>query len=61
MTGDFNLTRLMLRSDIEKIERTAGRFTVLLQDGRFGVGGSVGEALEHAQAPDAVNIRKIAA
>jgi hypothetical protein len=62
MTGDFNLTRLFLRNDIEAVKRhVAGRFSVLLQDGRFGIGASVGEALEKAQAPDAENIRKVAA
>lgn len=51
MTGDFNLTRLMLRNDIEAIKRwSQGRFSVRLQDGRVGVGLSVGEALAKALA-----------
>jgi hypothetical protein len=55
---DVNLTRIMLREDIEAIKRwPAGRFSVALQDGRFGVGRSVGEALEKAKA-GAENIRK---
>lgn len=58
---DINLTRLMLRNDIQKVERNAGRFVVLLQDGRIGVGGTVGEALEKAQDPDAENVLKVAA
>lgn len=55
---DVNLTRLMLRNDIQKVERNAGRFVVLLQDGRLGIGGTVGEALEKAHAPDASNVFK---
>jgi ABC-type thiamine transport system ATPase subunit len=58
---DLNLTRLMLSNDVQKVERNAGRFVVLLQDGRIGVGGTVGEALEKAQAPNAENVLKVAA
>lgn len=50
---DVNLTRLMLRNDIEAITRySQGRFAVRLQDGRVGVGLSVGEALDKALADD---------
>lgn len=59
---DVNLTRLMLRNDVVCVKRwIAGRFSVELQDGRLGIGASVGEALEKAKAPDASNIRKVAA
>ena len=58
--NDINLTRLMLREDIEAIKRwPAGRFSVALQDGRFGVGLSVAEALEKAKA-GTENLRRIA-
>lgn len=55
---DANFTRLMIRNEVATIKRwPAGRFSVELVDGRFGVGGSVGEALEKAQLGNE-NIRK---
>lgn len=57
---DVNLTDIMQREAIKRVERSAGRFVVELMDGRIGVGGSAGEALERAKAPDAVNIRRAA-
>lgn len=50
-TADLHLTRIMLRDDVEVISRySQGRFAVRLQDGRVGVGLSVGEALAKAKA-----------
>lgn len=50
MTQDANFTRLFLRNDVVKIERfPLGRFSVVLQDGRVGVGKSVAEALDKAK------------
>lgn len=58
---DANFTRLFLRHDIEKIERqVAGRFVVVLQDGRIGIAQSIAEALARAEAPDAENVRRAA-
>lgn len=47
---DVNLTAIMERENIDKIERyVAGRISVVLRDGRIGVGLSVGEALNNAK------------
>lgn len=57
---DFDLTGLMQREQIAKVERYPGRFSVVLMDGRLGIGASVGEALTAAKAPDAQNVRRAA-
>lgn len=47
---DVNLTEIMDRENIDKIERyVAGRFSVVLRDGSIGVGLSVGQALANAK------------
>ncbi len=56
----FDLTGAFEREGIFKIERTAGRFLVVLMDGRAGAAATVGEALAKAQKPDAINVRKAA-
>lgn len=48
--ADINLTAIMERENIDRIGRyPLGRFSVVLMDGRIGVGCSVGEALERAK------------
>lgn len=56
----FDLTSMLEREGIRKIERTAGRILVVLMDGRAGVGGTVAEALGKAQQPEAFNVRRAA-
>lgn len=56
----ISLTAIMLTDGIQKIERTAGRFHVVLTDGRSGVGGNVREALDKAFLPTAINTLKAA-
>jgi hypothetical protein len=58
---DVNLTEIMLREQIAKIERFPRVFSVVLMDGRLGIAPTVGEALRLAQRPDAENIRRMAA
>ena len=49
-TDNVNLTEIMEREQIDKIERyPVGRFSVVLRDKRIGVGRSVGEALANAK------------
>jgi hypothetical protein len=57
---DVDLTGLMQRENIAKVERFAHRFSVVLMDGRIGIGASVGEALDKAKRPDAENVRRAA-
>lgn len=46
---DINLTAIMERDDIKKVERfRGGWFLVVLFSGQSGSGNSVGEALEKA-------------
>lgn len=61
ITADVNLTEIMRRERIAKIEAYPGRFSVILYDGRLGIGKTVGEALAKAKAPDADNVRRLAA
>ena len=60
---DIDLTAIMERDGIANIRRTMGLYCVSLQDGRVGVGDTVGDALAKAQASDdmATWARKIAA
>lgn len=59
---DIDLTAIMEREGIRKIERLlVGKCVVLLDDGRLGIGATVGEALAKAKAPDAENILRLAA
>lgn len=60
--NDVNLTEIMQREDIEAVKSWLGglRFSVALHDGRFGVGRTVGEALDNAKASNAVNIKAAA-
>ena len=64
-TTDINLTAIMEREGIASIRRTiiGARFCVALDDGRVGVGATVGEALAAAQVSDdlATFARKAAA
>ena len=49
--SDFNLTALIHRENIAKIECfVSDRISVVLKDGRVGVGGTVAEALDKAKA-----------
>ena len=57
---EFNATEVMTRLGIKKIERVAGRFSVLLDDGRIGVGDDAAQALARAQDADAFNTRRAA-
>lgn len=59
--NDVDLTAIMQREGIERITSyLVGRYSVMLHDGRFGVGKSVGEALDKAKAADADNIKMAA-
>ena len=60
--NDVNLTEIMRREGIEKITSWLDglRFSVALHDGRFGVGRTVGEALDNAKASNAFNIKAAA-
>lgn len=58
---DVDLTSIMHREQIAKIERFPRVFSVVLMDGRIGIGPTVGEALTKAKKPDADNIRRMAA
>jgi deoxyxylulose-5-phosphate synthase len=58
---DVNLTEIMRREGIAKIEDYVVRFSVILKDGRMGIAETVGQALAKARKPDAENVRKIAA
>ena len=60
-SADIDLTAIMQREGIDKIERYPGRYSVVLNDGRLGIGKTVGEALAKAKAPDADNVRRLAA
>lgn len=57
----MNLTALIEREGIAKIERYINRYSVVLNDGRLGIGATVGEALAKAKAPDADNVRRLVA
>lgn len=61
--NDVDLTAIMLRDDIENIHSypCVQRFSVTLRSGAFGVGETVGAALEVAQSPGAENIKQVAA
>lgn len=61
--ADVNLTAIMEREGIEKVQRykTFGKWSVLLDDGRLGTGATVGEALDNAKRPDAENVNRMAA
>jgi hypothetical protein len=52
MKGDVNLTAIIDREGIESVRKWLGglRYSVTLDDGRHGVGRTVGEALEKAKA-----------
>lgn len=56
---DVNLTAILQREGIRKIERLSEFYTVVLFDGRMGVSRSVGAALAKAKAPGAVNVNRI--
>lgn len=56
----MNLTALIEREGIAKIERYVNRYSVVLNDGRLGIGATVGEAIEKAKRPDAMNILRAA-
>ena len=58
---DFDLTALMKRENIAKVERFPPVWGVVLLDGRQASGATVGEALEKAKRTDAENVRRIAA
>ena len=58
---DINLTEIMQHEGIRKIECYLHLFSVVLKDGRLGIGPSVGEALAKAKAPDAQNVLRWAA
>lgn len=61
--NDFNLTALMEREGIEKVQhyKALGKWSVVLHDGRLGEGLTVGLALDDAKRADAPNVRKLAA
>lgn len=51
--NDFNLTAMIRRENIAKIEcYQRDRISVVLTDGRVGVGRTVGEALSKANVDD---------
>lgn len=58
---DVNLTEIMHREGIAKIERFPRVFSVILMDGRLGIAPTVGEALRKAQQPGAENVNRMAA
>lgn len=58
--GAVNLTALLADLGIRKVERYINRWTVLLDDGRLGIGDTIGEAFDKATAPDASNVLKVA-
>lgn len=60
-SADIDLTAIIRRDGIAKIEDYLTHFSVVLKDGRLGIGKSVGEALAKAKAPDADNVRRLAA
>ena len=43
-----------------KLYRALAKFSVVLRDGRLGVGPTIGEALANAKQPDAENILRAA-
>ncbi len=55
-----NLTALMEREGIVKIERFVNRYSVVLHDGRQASALTVGEALEKAKRAGAFNVRRAA-
>ena len=59
----INLTALIEREGIDRIRhyRALEKFSVVLIDGRLGIGPTVGEALEQAKSPDAQNVLRWAA
>lgn len=58
IADSVNVTAIMQTLGIKKFEWTAGRFLVVMLDGRAGVGGNVGEAFDKASEPNAFNVRK---
>jgi hypothetical protein len=58
---DIDLSEIIRREGIEKIGLYVNRFSVVLFDGRLGIGETVGEALAKAKQADAQNVRNIAA
>jgi hypothetical protein len=61
IVADVNLTEIMRREGIAKVEDYLTHFSVVLKDGRFGVARTVGQALAKAKKPNAQNVRRIAA
>ncbi len=57
---EFNATEVMARLGIKKIERVCGRYVVLLDDGRIGIGGTAEEAHKRASHKAAENVRRAA-
>ncbi len=56
-----NLTALMLENSVYQVRcYSPCSFSVTLTDGRCASGRTVGEALERASKPDAINTRKAA-
>lgn len=56
-----NLTALMLANGVYQVRcYSPCSFSVTLADGRCASGRTVGEALERANKPDAINVRKAA-
>jgi hypothetical protein len=58
--NDFNLTALMEREGIRKVERFVNMWSVVLEDGRQASALTVGEALAKAKRPGAFNVEKAA-
>lgn len=58
-TGDFELTALMEREGIAKVERFPPHWSVVLLDGRQASAPTVGEALAKAKLPTACNVRRL--
>lgn len=56
----FDLTAMLEREGVRKLERFVNRWSVVLDDGRQASALTVGEAIEKAKRPDAHNIRRAA-
>lgn len=56
----FNATEVMPQLGIRKIERVAGRWSVVLDDGSIGVGDDAAHALAKAKEAGAVNVLRAA-
>lgn len=57
--GDFDLTALMERERIKRVEWFYPHWSVVLLDGRQASAPTVGEALAKAKLPGATNVRKL--